>query len=73
MPPCSTEGESISSFIKCDSSDSFERVGSPVCHLSHFGEHAWHFTFLKVMKWHSQVQQEVGVGGGREGQLLCPD
>lgn len=77
MLPCSTDRESISSFIKSDSSDLFERgVGggvSPVCHLSCFGEHGWHFTLLKVMKWHSQVQQEVGIGGGREGELLCPD
>lgn len=45
----------------------------PVCHFSHFGEHELRVTLLEVMEWHSQVQQAVGIGGGREGELLCPD
>lgn len=38
------------------------KMGSPVCHLSHFGEHASHFTLPKVVDQRSQVQQEVVVG-----------
>lgn len=32
------------------------KMGSPVRHLSHFGEHASHFILPKVMDQHSQVQ-----------------